>query len=131
MPLPRLLRKVNRVATNRVLGLLGGKVRPFATVIHVGRRSGRTYRTTVWAFRKGEAVAVALTYGTDVDWVRNALAAGSCRIELGGETLPIADPRVMSDEVGRSMMPVPIRAALSAMGVHHYLVGHVTTGLGS
>ena len=111
MPLPRSLGKVNRVATNRVLGLLGGKLRPFAVLTHTGRRSGNTYRTTLWAFRKGESIAVALTYGKEVDWARNVLATGSFQIELGGQKLEMSNPRLVGDDIGRPMMPPPVRAA--------------------
>lgn len=42
-----------------------------AEVEHVGRRSGRTYRNPVNAFRDGDHVTFALTYGRRVDWLRN------------------------------------------------------------
>jgi hypothetical protein len=33
-----------------------------------------------------------LTYGSDVQWVKNVLAAGDCTIETRNETLDLVDP---------------------------------------
>src|ERR671924_348945 len=52
MPLPRRLATFNRVVTNRVLGPFARYVPGFAVVSHVGRRSGRTYRTPVSLFSR-------------------------------------------------------------------------------
>ena len=51
MQIPRWMTRVNRVVTNPVLGLLSDRVPPLATLHHVGRTSGRRYRTPVMAFR--------------------------------------------------------------------------------
>ncbi len=46
----------------------------FGLLTHVGRRSGTTYHTPLNVFRRGEGYVFALTYGPDVDWVRNIIA---------------------------------------------------------
>jgi deazaflavin-dependent oxidoreductase (nitroreductase family) len=95
-------------------------VRPLAVVEHEGRRSGTRYRTPVMAFRSGETFTVALTYGRDVDWVRNVLAAGGCRIVYKGGSYTLADPRIGGAELSA---PVPgwIRETLARLGVRDYL----------
>ena len=50
MPLPRRLARFNLLVTNRVLGPFARHAPGFAVVLHVGRRSGRTYRTPVSLF---------------------------------------------------------------------------------
>ena len=122
MPLPRGLARFNRVATNRVIGILSNRVRPFATLIHTGRRSGRRYRTTLMAFEHEGTVAIALTYGRDVDWGHNLLAAGGGELELGGRTLALSHPRITGDAGGRHLMPPVVQAGLSMIGVHEYLL---------
>ena len=80
MPLPRGVARFNRRATNRVTRRIAGWIPGFAIVLHTGRRSGRTYRTPVNAFRGGDGYRIALTYGADSDWVRNVMDAGGCEI---------------------------------------------------
>ncbi|HEY8339784.1 MAG TPA: nitroreductase family deazaflavin-dependent oxidoreductase [Egibacteraceae bacterium] len=98
MPLPTWLARANRRVTNRVLGPLAGRVPPLAVVEHRGRRSGRRHRTPIFAFRTGGHWVIALTYGQDVDWLRNVLAAGGCIVEHAGRRRRLTRPRVV---VGR------------------------------
>lgn len=74
MPFPKAITRFNRRVTNPILGRLAGRLAPFAIVVHRGRRTGREYRTPVMAFPRREGVVFALTYGLDVDWVRNVPA---------------------------------------------------------
>ena len=114
MPLPRRLAKFNRVVTNRAVGPLARYLPGFAIVSHVGRRSGRTYRTPVSLFRSGDGYVIALMYGADSQWVRNVLAAGGADIETRGRRLRLVGPEVVRDPA-RSLVPrlvrVPVRLA--------------------
>ncbi len=85
MQAPRALARFNKVVTNRVQGVYAPYLAPWAMVSHVGRTSGREYRTPVLAFRSGTTLAVVLFYGADGDWVRNALAAGSVTVTRAGK----------------------------------------------
>jgi deazaflavin-dependent oxidoreductase (nitroreductase family) len=122
VPLPRALARFNRVVTNRVIGVLANRVRPFATLVHTGRRTGRPHRTTLMAFEQDGLIAIALTYGRDVDWAHNLLAAGGAELELGGRTLALSHPRLTGDAGGRHLMPPVVQAGLSVIGVHEYLL---------
>jgi deazaflavin-dependent oxidoreductase (nitroreductase family) len=122
MPLPSSLGRFNKGVVFRVLGPLGGRVRPFAIVGHTGRTTGSGYETVVWAFERDGTVAIALTYGPETDWVRNVLAAGGGTIGLGGEVTPIGDPRIVGDDAGLPFVPAPVRAALRALDVHEFLL---------
>lgn len=72
----------------------------FGIVEHVGRRSGKPYRTPVNVFNTEvdgkPGVAIVLTYGPDRDWLKNLTAAGGGRVRAKGKTFGIADPRVVS-----------------------------------
>ena len=48
---------------------------PFSLVRHTGRKSGRTYETPVILARAPEGFIAQLTYGAQVNWYRNIVAA--------------------------------------------------------
>jgi deazaflavin-dependent oxidoreductase (nitroreductase family) len=120
MPLPGWLARFNRRGTNRITRRFAGWVPGFAVIIHKGRRSGRTYRTPVNIFRSGDGYVIALTYGSDRDWVKNVLAAGGCDIEYRGRTIRLTDPRLVTDQRQRPA-PAVIRPFLAGMGVTEFM----------
>src|SRR6187200_537921 len=97
MPLPKRLARFNLHVTNRVLGPVARQLPGFAVVSHVGRRSGRVYRTPVNLFRDSDRYAIALTYGSDSQWVRNVLAAGAVDIETRGRRVRLVAPEIVHD----------------------------------
>jgi deazaflavin-dependent oxidoreductase (nitroreductase family) len=121
MPLPKRLARFNRLVTNRVLGPLARRLPGFAIVSHVGRRSGRVYRTPVNLFRSKDRYVIALTYGSDSQWVRNVLAAGAVDIETRGQHLHLVDPEVVHD-AQRSLVPDPVRQMLRLANVSEFML---------
>jgi deazaflavin-dependent oxidoreductase (nitroreductase family) len=119
--LPRALARFNRQVTNRVFSPLAGRVPPFAVVEHVGRRSGRRYRTVLWAFPYGPDMVVVLTYGPSADWVRNVLAASSCRVKWAGRWRRMASPEVVDGPAARRLVPGLLRLPLRLAGVRFVL----------
>ncbi len=118
MVLPPWLARFNRQVTNRLTRRFAGKLPGFAIVIHRGRRSGRTYRTPVNAFRDGDDYVIALTYGPQADWVRNVLAAGGCELVTRGQHVSLTNPRLFTD-TSRQWAPQPVRFFLG--GIAQYL----------
>jgi len=58
----RWLAKINIAFTNRITGLFAGWLPDFGILAHVGRKSGKVYRTPVNIFRTSSGfVVVALT----------------------------------------------------------------------
>jgi len=51
---------------------------PFSLIRHVGRKSGRTFETPVILAEVPEGFIAELTYGENVNWYRNVVAAGGC-----------------------------------------------------
>ncbi|WP_204806172.1 nitroreductase family deazaflavin-dependent oxidoreductase [Mycobacterium riyadhense] len=94
------LARFNRHVTNPIQRLWAGRLPAFAIIEHVGRRSGKQYRTPVNAFPTTvdgkPGVAVLLTYGPDRDWLKNLTAAGGGQMRRRGKTIGITDPHVVS-----------------------------------
>jgi deazaflavin-dependent oxidoreductase (nitroreductase family) len=120
MPLPRSIARANRRVTNRLLGGLATRLPGFGIVGHAGRRSGRQYRTPVNVFRRGDRYIIALTYGSNADWVRNVLADGGCTLETRGRTRRLSSPRLFHDE-SRYAVPAPVRLILGLINVSDFL----------
>jgi deazaflavin-dependent oxidoreductase (nitroreductase family) len=104
----RGLRSVTATVLNPLTRLIAGRLPYFGIITHVGRRSGRTYRTPLNLFRQRDHYYVALTYGSDVDWVKNVLAAGRCQLRTRGRNVVLVEPEVISDRELR-FIPVPGR----------------------
>jgi deazaflavin-dependent oxidoreductase (nitroreductase family) len=122
MPLPKALARANRHLANPVLGPFAERLPGFAVLLHVGRRSGRRYRTPVNLFIQPDGRRViALTYGADSQWVRNVLAAGSVETITRGRHVRLVDPRVLEGEAD-ALIPPPARWILRAIGVHDVMV---------
>jgi deazaflavin-dependent oxidoreductase (nitroreductase family) len=102
MKMPQGLARFNRYVTNPVQRLWAGRLPPFAILEHVGRRSGKAYRTPVNVFSTTvdgkPGVAILLTYGPDRDWLKNLTAAGGGRMRYRGKDFGIEDPRVVTKE---------------------------------
>ncbi|HEY9378062.1 MAG TPA: nitroreductase family deazaflavin-dependent oxidoreductase [Jiangellaceae bacterium] len=120
MVIPKQVAKFNRVVTNRVSSLVAGWLPGFGIVEHTGRRSGRTYRTPVNVFRTPGGYVIALTYGSNTDWVKNVLAAGGCSLTVRGEQVRLGDPRIVTHEERRPV-PAVVRPMLGLLGVTEFL----------
>lgn len=101
---------------------VAGVVPPLAVVHHVGRKSGRTYRTPVLAFPVAGGFVTPLPYGTDTDWCRNLLEAGQGRFVRLGEQIPVRHPRIVSAEAAVPLLPGPLRPGLRLASLPGYLL---------
>jgi deazaflavin-dependent oxidoreductase (nitroreductase family) len=119
MPLPPSLGRFNRSVTNHLTRPLICYFPNGATVVHTGRRSGREYRTPVLAFGDADrdGYLIALTYGPDVDWLKNVMAGGGCRLEVRGAVVELVDPVLVDGEAARAGMSRTVRWVLDHIGV--------------
>ncbi len=62
----------------------------------------------------------ALTYGSDVQWVKNVVAAGEATLEVRRRRVRLVDPELVVDPARRLMPPV-VRQALGLMRVSEFL----------
>jgi deazaflavin-dependent oxidoreductase (nitroreductase family) len=105
---------------NPVSRLFAGHLPGFGILSYTGRKSGRQYRTPINVFRRGDAFIFALTYGSEVQWVKNVLAAGRCQIKILGRDIALVDPEVFVDPT-RHLMPLPVRVVLRLSGTTEFL----------
>ena len=103
MPAMRFMRPFTTRVVNPITRPFAGRLPGFGILSYVGRRSGRRYRTPINVFRHGQDYVVALTYGSDVDWVKNVVAAGGCELETMGRSVHLTDPRLFVDPRQRLM----------------------------
>ena len=122
MHLPRFMRRVNRVFTNPILGSVAWLVPPLAVVDHVGRKSGRRYRTPVVAFRTATGFVIPMTYGRDVDWARNLLKSRGCEIMQLGQRFSLRNPRVVDTKTAYPRIPAGVRSVLRAADLPGYVL---------
>ena len=125
MPLPRSLASFNKRVTNKLTRLVAGWLPGFGIITHVGRRSGREYRTPVNAFHRGDEYVFVLTYGPGSDWVKNVEAAGGCTMQTRGRSVRLTTPRRFTDRA-RSPVPRPVRPILGLIDVDEFLAMRVT-----
>lgn len=93
---------------------------PIAIVYHVGRRSQKPYQTPVIVMPVDGGFVFALTYGPDVDWYRNILAAGKGRLRWHGNEYTLENPQPVNAPIGMQAFPPPLRAILQVIGPDHY-----------
>ena len=102
----RLIRRYNKYVINPVMLRFSGRSGHSAVVHHLGRRSGSRYATPVIAHRSQQSVIIPLPYGTDVDWLRNLLAAGQAVVDLEGHSLGVHEPTVVDIDDVVDVLPV-------------------------
>jgi deazaflavin-dependent oxidoreductase (nitroreductase family) len=93
----------------------------FAIVRHVGRRSGKPYETPIIVCPAPGGFVIALTYGPEVDWYKNVVAAGSCTILWRGREYPISRIVPMDIEAGRAAWPFPFNPIIRMVGVKDFV----------
>ena len=124
MPAPEPVRRFTTRVFNPMSRHLAGWLPLFAMLVYVGRKSGKTYHTPVNVFRHGNEYTFALTYGRDVQWVKNVLAAGGCEIITRRRRVRLTDPQLFADE-SRHLMPRPVRLILRLTNVTDFLTMRV------
>lgn len=119
---PRLarLRPFATRVINRLTRPVAGRLPMFGILVYRGRTSGRLYRTPMNVFRHGQTFVFALTYGADVQWVKNIFAAGGCELVTQGRTYRLVEPELFVDPQ-RRQMPQPVRTFLGLLRVEEFL----------
>ena len=84
---------------------------PFSLVRHVGRKSGNSYETPVILAGVSDGFVAELTYGPEVQWYRNIVAAGGCVV-----VFMVAEHRIDRIE------PCSVAAGRAAFGLPAVLV---------
>lgn len=110
----------NLAVTNRITSRFAARLPGFGILTHVGRKSGRVYRTPVNVFRVPEGFLIALTYGRESEWVKNVLAAGGCELETRGVRYQLSTPTIVHDPT-RRRFPLLVRTVLGTIGANDFM----------
>lgn len=91
MSYPRWLAHFNKRIINP------GQIRKgrYPVVTHVGRASGKPYRTPLDAYPTRTGYVLVARYGPNSDWVRNVLAADTATLRISGEDHQLQAPRLV------------------------------------
>jgi deazaflavin-dependent oxidoreductase (nitroreductase family) len=114
--------RFNRRVINPIARKFAGRVPPFSLLEHAGRISGTRYQTPIMAFRSGNDIIIALTYGPSTDWVRNVIAAGGCTIEYRRRRITLSNPRIEHGAPVDKPLPWLVQRALTVMNVSDFLL---------
>lgn len=117
------IRRFNRWFSNpRQMRTAGGPGAYAGVIDHVGRRSGRSYRTPIGIVRADENLVVLLPYGPGTDWVRNVMAAGTATVTHEGDVLDVRDPRLVDREDVAQHLTIADRRVARLFGMDRLLV---------
>jgi deazaflavin-dependent oxidoreductase (nitroreductase family) len=121
-PVVDFIRRMNKSVSNpRVMRTAGTTEAQTAVIEHVGRTSGRSYRTPIDVIATRTGLLVALPYGTRADWVRNVLAAGSATVATNGERLDVNEPTIVATADVAHSIPRRTMRTLRLFGVDECL----------
>jgi hypothetical protein len=117
MNLQRQLRRVFLAVLKHTLNPITRRIAhssfgPFAIVQHVGRKSGKVYETPIIARLIEDGFVIELTYGHDVDWHKNVVAAGGCRMIWNREEYVIDRIEALDAETGIGAFPLLLQLIL-------------------
>lgn len=117
MPVPKWVAKVNKRVFNPREIRRGN--RPVLT--HIGRSSGKIFQTPLDAHAVDGGYIFILMYGSESDWVRNVLSAGSATLQIDGTETELASPRLVAEEDAWRLLSETTKAPPGFMRVTEYL----------
>lgn len=94
---------------------------PFALLRHVGRRSGKTYEIPVMVWPVEDGFVIALTYGPQVDWLRNLQAAGQGSLRWHKQEYVFQKPEFMDEKTALPTLPSYTKRILQLLGTHDFV----------
>jgi deazaflavin-dependent oxidoreductase (nitroreductase family) len=94
---------------------------PFALLRHVGRKSGKTYENPIMVWRTADGFIIVLTYGRQVDWLRNLQAAGGGSLLWHKQEYALRQPQFIDAQMARQVLPPLIQSILRLRGTHEYI----------
>lgn len=87
---------------------------------HIGHTSGKLHETPVKVTRTEDGFLFALTYGPEVDWYKNLLAAGHGLLRWNGKEFELNDPQVVEPVAGRNSFHQPKSTILGWLKIEHF-----------
>jgi deazaflavin-dependent oxidoreductase (nitroreductase family) len=107
----------NLAVTNRITSRFAARLPGFGILTHIGRKSGKVYRTPVNVFPVPDGFLIALTYGRESEWVNNVVAAGACQLQTRRALYQRSAPTIVHDPT-RRRFPLFVRTVLGIIGAN-------------
>ncbi|OBJ12988.1 peptidase [Mycobacterium colombiense] len=107
MRVPRAVANFNSQVTNPAARSITPWLPGLCTLEHVGRKSGRRYRTPLLVFPIREGFVFLIGYGPHSDWVKNVLAGGRAVLHRRGRSIGLVNPRLVSKAEGAAIVSGP------------------------
>jgi deazaflavin-dependent oxidoreductase (nitroreductase family) len=101
---------------------------PFSLVRHVGRKSGTIYETPLIVARVPQGFVAELTYGPNVSWYRNTLAAGGCVLIVKNVEYDVDAVTAYPREDGLEAYGYPQKLVLKLLRREEFRLLHVESG---
>jgi deazaflavin-dependent oxidoreductase (nitroreductase family) len=119
----QMIRRFNRTMLNPLMLRIADRFHGTypAVVHHVGRQTGRSYRTPVVAQPVDGGFVIPLPYGTETDWCRNVRAAGQFTIERAGQSFEVGNPDVIAPTEALPLVPEKARRAWQRFRIQDFL----------
>jgi len=96
MRVPRRVAEFNKRVTNPAARTITPWLPNLGTLEHVGRKSGKRYRTPLLVFKTRDGYAILIGYGPETDWVKNVLAGGPTVLHKRRRAVVLDNPRLVS-----------------------------------
>lgn len=90
------LRRLTQATRPLAMRSAGTEQSSTSVVCHVGRHSGRSFKTPVVVVEHDGSFLIALPYGKRTDWMKNVLASGTATVVTHGEAHDVDKPQVIS-----------------------------------
>ena len=119
-PFKAFLTRYNAMTRN----ISGTERSAWGLVTHEGRRSGRTYQTSLGTHPYGDGFLLPLGYGPHTDWYQNIMAAGACSLAWRGHTYQLERPELLSGPEAVRAWPLHERILLQLAGMHDFVWLH-------
>jgi deazaflavin-dependent oxidoreductase (nitroreductase family) len=97
----------------------------FALIRHIGRRSGATFENPLILARVPEGFIAELTYGPQVNWYRNIVAASGGEVFWKGSWFTIDRIADYDPDAGRKAFGFPASALLRVLRRREFRLLHV------
>lgn len=94
MRMPRAVANFNRRFTNPAARSIAPWLPNLGTLEHVGRKSGKSYRTPLLVFNTEDGFVVLIGYGPESDWLKNVFAGGPTALRKRGTVVALGSPRL-------------------------------------
>ncbi|APE14126.1 peptidase [Mycobacterium sp. WY10] len=108
MRVPRAVANFNRAVTNPMARSLTPWLPCLGTLEHIGRKSGKRYRTPLLVFKTRDGYVILIGYGPESDWLKNVMAGSPIILHKRGKAIALASPRIVSkSEAAPLVAPAP------------------------